>query len=58
MIHVVQNAGIVQVLCNTPGSEDSAEFKYMALLYAVLIFFLPVLSWISVCPNLSVQGMF
>lgn len=39
MIHVVQNAGIVQVLCNTPGSKDSAEFKYTAPSYAVLIFY-------------------
>lgn len=38
MIHVVQNAGIVQALYNIPGSQDRAAFNHTAPLYAVLIF--------------------
>lgn len=34
----MQNAGIVQALCNTPGSKDSSGFSHIAPLYAVLIF--------------------
>lgn len=45
MIHVVQNAGIVQVLYNTPGSKDSAEFKHIAPLYTVFIFTSPELDF-------------
>lgn len=37
-IHMVQNAGIVQALCNIPGSKDSVGFSHIAPLYAVLIF--------------------
>ena len=43
MIHMVQNAGIVQALCSTPGSKDSSGFSHIAPLYVVLIFTSPEL---------------